>query len=408
MKFPLYIALRYLFAKKSHNAINIITAISATGVMVGAMSLVIVLSVFNGLERLILSLFNAFHPDLEIRIVEGRAFHAEDLPLDALSKIPGIYVMGQVLEETALITYRNKQQLITMRGVCENYGRITGIDTLMTEGVYFQGNNDNQLIMGLGVAMTLNAPLDDFMNPMVLYVPRRGRIGMMNPAQAFVSESAYPAGVFSVHADYDAEYVLVPIELARRLTARPGGISMLALKLDGTVTAAEVQREVENALGGAFSVKSRIQQQEFLYKIMQSEKTVIFLILSFILLIAAFNIIGSLTMLVIEKQKDIGILHGMGASRKTIQQVFMLQGVLISSGGAMAGILLGVIVCALQMHFGIIGIQAEGQFIVDAYPVWIKGTDLLLTAATVICIGLLASLMPLRFIPGLPARNMSK
>lgn len=406
MLFPFYIAKRYLFAKKSHNVINIITLVSVVGVMVGAMALVVVLSVFNGFEKLILSLFNAFNPDIEISLVEGKTFSLEHFPAEELQDIPGVLLYSEVLDETALITYLDLQHLITMRGVSESFRGITGIDTLLVEGDFILEQGDfDYIVLGQGVSYFLGANINDMLNPLTLYIPKRGRTLSLQPMQAFNATSNFASGVFGIQSEFDLEYVIVPIRLARRILDYNDEVTSIAVHIDSQYSHQQVQNEIEQLLGNEYLVKTRFQQQEFLYKIMRSEKWAIFFILGFILVIAAFNVIGSLTMLVLEKRKDIQILHSLGASNKVIKKVFLLEGIMISLGGALAGIVLGAVVCWLQIQFGLISIQAEGSFIIDAYPVVMKLTDFMLVTITVFCIGLLASIIPVKNISVLLNKN---
>ncbi len=406
MHFPFYIARRYLFAKKSHNAINIITLVSSVGVMVGTMALVVVLSVFNGFEKLILNLFNAFNPDIEITLTEGKTFRMDEFPLDELMKIPGVAVYGEILDETALITYRDRQHLVTMRGVSPAFQEITGLDTLMVEGEFMLREGDvDFFIIGQGVAYMLAANINDFLNPLHLYVPRRGRTVSMQPAQAFNASTNYASGIFQVQPELDMEYVLVPLRLARRLLEHDSEVTSLAVILHPDANRSRVQAEIASLLGDGFTARNPLQQQALIYKIMQTERWAIFFILSFILLIAAFNVIGSLTMLVIEKKSDIHTLHSLGASREIIRRIFLVEGVMISLGGALAGLVLGGLVCWLQIRFGLISIQADGAYIIDAYPVAVKWTDFALVAATVFGIGLLATILPLRSISNVLGRH---
>ncbi len=397
MLFSFYIAKRYLFARKSQNVINVITLVSVIGVMIGSMALVVVLSVFNGFEKLILSLFNAFNPDIEISLVEGKTFSLEQFPSEALQNIPGVVVYSEVLDETALITYLDRQHLITMRGVSESFRDITGIDTLLIEGDFIleQGDAD-YLVLGQGVSYFLDANINDLLNPLTMYIPKRGRTLSLQPMQAFNVTSNYASGVFGIQSEFDLEYVLVPVRLARKMLDYDDEVTSVAVHIDSQHNHQRIQQEIEQLIGPAYLVKNRFQQQELLYKIMQSEKWAIFLILAFILVIAAFNVVGSLTMLVLEKRKDIHILHSLGASRKMIRHVFLIEGIMISLGGALAGIVLGAFVCWLQIQYGLIAIQAEGSFIIDAYPVAMKTTDFFLVAITVFCIGLLASMLPVK------------
>ncbi len=395
--FPLYIAWRYLFAKKRHNAINILTMVSVVGVAVGTMALVIVLSVFNGFEKLILSLFHAFHPDMEISLVEGKTFSPDELPVEEIKHIPGVIHYSEVLEEAAMITYRDRQHLVRIRGVGPAYEHITGIDTLLVQGEYLlRDNGRDYLLPGQGVAWIVNASIHDYLNPIDVYIPRRGRTAGLHPGRAFNSSSNYASGIFAVQSEYDTEYVLAPIRLMRRLLEYENEISSLVIRIDEGYNHNRIQEQLQQLVGPKFQVRNRLQQQEFLYRVMRSEKWAIFFILSFILVIASFNVVGSLTMLVIEKRRDISVLRSMGASRKLVKRIFLAEGCLISMAGALGGIFLGGLVSWLQMRFGLVALYAEGTFIVDAYPVDVQMPDLLLVGATVFCIGMVASLIPLQ------------
>jgi lipoprotein-releasing system permease protein len=386
-----------LFAKKSHNAINIITLVAVIGVAVGTMALIIVLSVFNGFEKLIMSLFNAFNPDMEISLREGKTFALEDFPLEELGNIPGVVVFTEVLEETALLTYRDRQHLVTMRGVGNDFSEVSGLDTMMIEGEFLLSEGDmDYFILGQGVAYMLGANINDYLNPINLYVPRRGPTIALHPAQAFNAYSGYASGIFGIQAEYDLEYIIVPIRLARHLLDYQTEATSIVVRIDPQFSQSRVQRQIQELAGDRFQVRNRLQQEEMLYRIMRSEKWAIFLILTFILIIAAFNVTGSLTMLVIEKNEDISILRSMGASNETIRRIFLLEGLMISLGGALVGIILGGLIAWLQMQYGLIAIQAEGTFIIDAYPVHVQGLDILLVAATVFLIGIMASIIPVR------------
>jgi lipoprotein-releasing system permease protein len=260
-------------------------------------------------------------------------------------------------------------------------------------------------IIGQGVAYMLAANINDFLNPLHLYVPRRGRTVSMQPAQAFNASTNYASGIFQVQPELDMEYVLVPLRLARRLLEHDSEVTSLAVILHPDANRSRVQAEIESLLGEGFTARNPLQQQALIYKIMQTERWAIFFILSFILLIAAFNVIGSLTMLVIEKKSDIHTLHSLGASREIIRRIFLIEGVMISLGGALAGLVLGGLVCWLQIRFGLISIQADGAYIIDAYPVAVKWTDFALVAATVFGIGLLATILPLRSISNVLGRQ---
>jgi lipoprotein-releasing system permease protein len=400
LNFPFYIARRYLFAKKSQTAVNVLTLVALIGVSFGTMALVVVLSVFNGFENLILSLFNSFNPDMEIRLAEGKSFDMDEFPTEELKNIPGVLYLGEVYEETALLMYRERQHIVKLRGVDENYRYITGLDTMLLEGEYkLRSGDHSNLIMGQGVAYVLGANINDLLNPLTIYIPKRGRISGIHPAQAFNASSNYAAGIFGVQAEFDMEYVIAPISLLRYLTEYNNQVTSVMLAVDPSYNLRQVQQEVSALLGEDFIVRNRLQQEEFLYKVMRSEKWAIFFILTFIVIIAAFNITGSLTMLVLEKTRDIGILRSMGASLSMVKKIFLYEGFLISAGGAMAGIISGAFVSWLQTKFGLVKIQAEGTFIIDTYPIQTNILDFILVFFTVAAIGFLASWLPAQKIP---------
>ncbi len=334
---------------------------------------------------------------MEIRLVEGKTFSIDELPFEEIKNIPGVLHISEVLEETALITYLDKQHIVTLRGVDENYDLITGLDTMIREGSYILRDGDREkLILGQGVAYMLNANINDFLNPFTIYIPRRSRVSTINPAQAFSSSINFASGIFSIQSEFDTEYVIAPISLLRHLTRHNNQVTSLMISVDNAADVRDIQNRLSEIAGERFSVRNRLQQEEFLYKVMRSEKWAIFFILSFILVIAAFNITGSLTMLVLEKKKDMGILWSMGCSIKTIKKIFLYEGLLISLGGATLGLLLGVLISWIQIRFGIISIQAEGTFIIDAYPVHVKPLDVIMVFVTVSFIGALASLLPVQ------------
>ncbi len=395
-----------MFAKKSHNIINIVSLISVAGVGVGAMALIIVLSVFNGFEKLILSLFDAFNPDIEITVIEGKSFSMSDIPVEEIKNIPGVLYIGEIVEESAMISYRNRQHLVKMRGVSNDYFNITGIDTMIVEGdiVLEEGNRD-YILLGQGVAYMLNSSIHDIRNFHTIYVPKRGRQAIINPAQAFNASSNFASGVFGIQSEFDMEYIIVPIRLARSLLEYDEEITSLFISLESKANHNRIQKSIVKMVGDKYVVKNRLQQQDFLYKIMRSEKWAIFLILSFILLIAAFNVLGSLTMLVLEKSKDVKTLWFLGADKKLLKRIFLIEGILISIGGAFIGLLLGALFCWIQMKFGIISLYSEGSFIIEAYPVAMNYTDFILVSATVIIIGVITSLFPVKNISALISKK---
>jgi lipoprotein-releasing system permease protein len=395
LNFPFYIARRYLFAKKSQTAVNVLTLVAVVGVCIGTMALVVVLSVFNGFEKLILSMFNAFNPDIEIRLVEGKSFRMGEFPSEQLENLPGVLHLGRVIDETALLTYRNRQHIVKLRGVDENFTQITGMDTMLLEGEFTLKTGDmNYLVIGQGVAYVLGANINDYLNPLTVYVPRKGRITTLHPAQAFNASTNFASGVFGIQAEYDMEYVIAPYRMVEQLVEYDNQVTSVILSLEPGTNLRQLQRQISAITGPEFAIRNRLQQEEFLYKVMRSEKWAIFFILSFILIIAAFNITGSLTMLVLEKRRDIAILWSMGATRRIIKRIFLTEGLFIGVGGALLGIFLGWVICMIQINYGLIRIQAQGTFIIDSYPVAINVSDFILVFLTVSLIGYAASWLP--------------
>lgn len=396
MKLSFYIAKRYLFAKKSRNAINVISGISSAGVTIGTMVLIIVLSVFNGLEEMVNSLFSTFDPDLEVRISKGKVFIPATDQLETLSEMEGIASYSMVLEENALLRYGEKQYIATVKGVNENYPDITGLDSVMWDGSFLlkAENGRPHAVVGLGVANNLGIGLS-FITPLIIYVPERlGKVS--NPANAFVRKVIFPSGIFSIEQEYDSRFIYVPIDIMRELLMYRDEVSSLEIKFTEGTGAEDVQPAVEDLFGPEYTVRNKYQQQEIFYKVMKSERLAIFFILTFILIIASFNIIGSLTMLIIEKERDIGILRNLGANNMLIKKIFIFEGWMISVIGAVIGLLLGFIICWLQQEFGMVKLQGE-TLIMDAYPVTMKLNDFLAVLGTVLLIGYLAAWYPAHY-----------
>jgi lipoprotein-releasing system permease protein len=396
LNLPFYIAKRYLVSKKSHNIINIISVISVVGVTVGTMALIIVLSVFNGFESLVKSLFNAFDPDLKITLVEGKTFSPGDLDTEAIKKIPDLIRYTEVLEETALLKYQNRQVLVTVKGVSDGFETLSGLDTMIVHGeMLLHGDEVNFMVLGYGVAHLLGANLNDYLNPITVFAPRRtGYIGSL-PEQAFTSRTIFPSGVFSIQQDFDSRYVIVPISFAHNLFGYDHEVTSIEIGLSNVRTD-RIKEEVRQIAGERFQVKDRYEQQVLLYKIMKSEKLAIFLILGFILFIATFNIIGTLSMLILDKKKDIAVLHSMGAGEPLIKRIFFFEGMLISFSGAILGMLLGALICWIQIRFGLVPLQGGGSFIIDAYPVELQFMDFVYVFLLVLGIGLPAVWYPVR------------
>ncbi len=395
MNFSLFVARRYLFAKKSHNAINVVTAISAIGVGVGAMALVVVLSVSNGFNGVVESLFSSFDPDLKVVLHEGKSFSSDTPEIKGLKKINGVADYAEVVEENALLKYGDRQHVGIIKGVGLNYSGMSGIDTMLVEGTFKLKHGDiNLSIVGQGVAYKLGVGLN-FTDPILIYLPKKGEGYTLDPAESFNKGYVFPSAIFSIPPDFDAKYILVPIDLARKLLDFTNQVTSLEIKLTKGANAEKVQEAVRLHLGPKYKVLTRYQQNEVLYRIMKSEKVVAFLILAFILLVASFNVIMSLSLLVIEKKHDTAILIGLGATPKTIERIFLLEGWLISSIGAIAGIALGIAICFAQQHFKLLALSGSGSFVIDAYPVKIIWSDIIVVFFTVLTIGFAAAKIPI-------------
>ncbi len=399
MKVPFYIARRYLFAKKTHNIINIISGISVAGITIGAAALIIVLSVFNGFENLVVSMFNSFNPDLQVSVVTGKNFREGQIPFDKVYAISGISHVTKVIEENALITYREKQYIATIKGVSLDFYQTSRIDSMIIEGdARLESGDKNFAIIGQGISYYLGLGLNDFENPLSVYVPRRFKGYRLDPMQAFNNLYIQPSGIFSIQQEYDQKYIIVPLRFARNLLEDSTGLSALEIKVSEGADLSQVQQQLQILLGTGFAVKDRYQQEEVMYKIMKSEKLAVFIILGFILLIAVFNVIGSLSMLILDKKKDMAVLQSLGASNRLIRQIFFTEGMMITLLGALAGLLLGGVVCWLQLRFGLLTINSGSTFVVEAYPVKIMVMDFVYVLGVITLIGFLAAWYPVKYI----------
>ena len=391
--FTLFIANRYLFSKKSHNAINIISIISAIGVCVGTMALIVVLSVFNGFEHLAGSLLNSFDSDLKIMAVKGKTFDASKAVFNEIRKMPELHYYSEIIEENALLKYNDKQCIATIKGTDQQFINNSGIDTMLTEGdAILVKDSIPYAIVGQGIANNLGVNTNDFFSPLMVYIPKRGiTLNTVNMDDAFRFKSLSPSSVFAIQQDFDAKYVLVPLSFVRDLLNYTTQASSIEIGLNNSVNGEQTKEQIANLLGSDFKIQNRYEQHETIYKIMRTEKWAVFFILAFILVIATFNVIGSLTMLIIEKQKDISILRSMGANRSSIRKLFLTEGLLISFIGAVIGLLLGYLICYLQDKFGIIKLQGSGSFVVDYYPIKLKLIDFINVIFAVTIVGFLSS-----------------
>ena len=396
-RLPFAIALRYFFSKKSQRVINIISLISAIGVMVGTTALIIVLSVFNGFEDLILRLYNSFDPDIRIELVEGKTFLSDKINIDQLKKINGVEYVNPVIEESALAKYRDKQYIIKLKGVSDDYIKMTGLDSMIVDGSFrLQSGDTDFAIVGGGIAYNLGIDPENIFNQIEIYGPRSSASSLTDLEGAFNRRYIAPAGIFEVQQDFDAKYIITPLRFAREILEYENKLTAIELGLTKDYNEKEIVQNIEAVVGNKFIVKDRFQQHELIYKIMRSEKLAVFLILTFILIIAIFNVISSLTMLVIEKKKDIAIYRSMGAEISFLRKIFLTEGMFITLVGAIGGLLIGGVICFLQQQYGLIQLSGSGSFVIDAYPVKMSPLDFLYVFTTVCCIGLLAAWYPAR------------
>lgn len=363
------------------------------------MALVVVLSVFNGFEQLIANMFSAFDPDFRITAVEGKSFSIEDDAWEQLRKMPEVAVFTEVVEENALLRFRERQTSAMVKGVGENYRQLTDIDSIMYDGKFelFDGAFE-RAVAGIGLAGSLSLGAH-FIDPLYIYAPKRtSRINMLRPESSFNQSATFTSGIFSVQqVQYDNNYLFVSLALARELFEYDDKtVSSIELKISDKTIVDKAQKIIQAHLGKAFVVKNRYEQQESFFKIMKIEKWITFLILSFILLIASFNIIGSLSMLIIDKQADIKTLRSLGATKQQIKGIFLFEGWMISALGAGVGIVLGGAISLVQQYFGVL--RMGSGYVVDAYPVVLNFFDLSMVLLTVIVMGFLAAWYPVRYI----------
>ncbi|MDF2437462.1 MAG: hypothetical protein K0Q95_1838 [Bacteroidota bacterium] len=392
MNFPFFIAKRYLLSKKSHNAINIISGIAVTGVCIGTLALVIVLSAFNGLADLVESLYNSFDSDIHITLKQGKIFSADAPELSELKKLKGIAYYTEVVEGNALLKFSDKQCIATIKGVDNQFRPMSGFDTLVREGKFDLTRNN--IVIGKGIGLVLQTGPTDMFSPVSIFAPKRGHVNSLNPEDGLNELKVYTAGTFSINNEFDDKYVIMNIDKARALFDFKNEITSIELAITKGQNQSAIQQQIEKILGDKYVVKNREQQNELLYKTLRSEKAWTFIILFFILIIATFNVIGSLTMLIIEKKKDITILHNMGADIQLIRRIFLVEGMLITFIGAFSGMFLGTLICWLQQTFSFV--KFDEGYVVDAYPVSFHAADFILIICSVMLIGFVAAWYPVR------------
>jgi ABC-type transport system, involved in lipoprotein release, permease component len=403
MNFPYYIAKRYIFSKKSTNVINVISIISVIGVAVATTALVIVLSVFNGFHDLVATFFTNFDPQIEVVPTKGKTAPADDPLLTKIRHLPEVDVATESVEDQALAIYNNKQAMVTVKGVDDNFDQLTHItDILYGDGHYSLHAGELQYgIMGIRLATTLGtgARFGDYLR---IYAPQReGQLDMSNPQSAFVVDSLLSPGVvFAVNqSKYDKNYIIAPIAFARNIFGQQGMLSSLEIRLKDGSNLDDVKKDMQDIAGSKYKVMDRFEQQADTFKIMQIEKIIAYIFLTFILVVACFNIIGSLSMLIIEKKNDVNTLRNLGATDKQISQIFLFEGRMISAIGAVIGIGVGLLMCFLQQQYGIVSLgDSSGNFVVNAYPVSVHYGDVAIIFVTVLTVGWLAVWYPVRYL----------
>ena len=402
MNLPLHIAKRYLFSKKSHNAINIISAISVCGVALATLALVCTLSVFNGFHDLIASFFTHFDPDLKVEAIKGKTFTPDSAQLITIESIPGVEVVSSTLEDNAMAKYKDQQTMVTIKGVDDNFQALTHIDEIL------YGNPEFKLydavvdygIMGQQLMYILNTGVQPY-DPIEVYAPRKGtKVNMSNPLANFHRELLYsPGSVFNINdSRYASSYIITSIDYARRLFDYTDEVSALELRLFPEADVQEVKHAICSIVGEGFTVKDRYEQQEATFKVVKIEKFISYLFLCFILMVACFNIISSVSMLILDKRDNANTLRSLGAPDGMVARIFIYEGNLIALIGAIVGLVLGIVLCLLQQHFGLIGLGGDGQFVVSAYPVRVKFTDIVLVFFSVVVVSAISVWLPIRLV----------
>ena len=394
MNFTFEIAKRYLLGKKSTSAINIITWISVIGITIGTAALILILSVFNGFESLLSGLNNSFNPDMKILPAEGKYFEVSDEQTVEIKNISGILGISKTVEEVCLFEYKETQKDGKIKGVDENYNFVTSIDSTIKSGAFkLLESNRNYGVLGRGLSTNLSINHKDAITPVLVHMPTRSNKGMLGKmGKEFTTINVYPSGVFSVGSEADVKYLITNIETVTKLLDQENKISTIEVKLSKDHDEDEIRSSINKVLGEGFTIKNRYEQEATFLKVMNIEKWISFLIVLLTLGIIAFNMVGSLWMMVLEKKQDISILRSMGYETKQIRAIFMMEGILITGVGIVIGNILALILYWLQKDFGLISIP-DG-FMISAYPIELKWTDFVIVAITVFVIGWLASLLP--------------
>ncbi len=404
MSLSFYIARRYLFSKKSHQVINIISGVAIAGVTLATIAMVCTLSVFNGFKEMVAQQFTLFDPDIKITATAGKGFKIDSTQHSAIAQLKNVEVVTLAVEDKAMVQYEGRQIMINLKGVEDNFAKLTDIESAMRGSSNFLLHDDinNYALPGIGLISNLNCGLYH-VKPLEVYAPRRnGRVSMSNPASNFRTGRLHSSGsTFIVNQPiYDDNYLLTSIEFARKIFGRnTDEATSIEIKTSKTANPADVKAEIKKILGEGYLIEDRYEQQKDIFKVMNIEKFISYIFLSFILLIACFNIIGSLSMLIIEKRNNMETLRAMGATDKTISEIFLFEGSMISMIGAVGGTIIGILVCLLQQEYGIIGLGgAADGFIVDSYPMKMELQDIAIVFATVFFVGITAVWLPVKIL----------
>lgn len=401
MKLELNIALRYLFSKKKHNAINVISSISICGIALATLTLICTLSVFNGFQESVASFFSAFDPELKVLPTQGKFIINDSLLTQKIDKQTFIENYTLTLEENAMVKFREKQSMVTLKGVDEQFHHVTQINTLLLgQGIYkLKDQVVYYGIPGVELAGNLSTGIQSAF-PLEVFAPKSGRVNMANPTASFNKNYLYLPGVlFSVgQPQYDARYIICDLEFVQNLYGYHNRISAIEINLKEGVNVEKARKELSKELGADFTIQNRFEQQTDVYNIMRVEKLISYLFLTFIVLIASFNIISSLSMLIIEKKNDMQVLINLGATKEQVSRIFLLEGQIITVIGTISGLLLGIALVLIQQYFGIITLGNGGMFVSSSYPVSLEMGDIIITAFTVLLVGFISAVYPIRYL----------
>ena len=390
MNTPFYIARKYFFSSKKINYVHILSLVSQFGIAIGTIALVLVMSVFNGFENLVLDMYNVFDPHIRVTSNDGKNFDSDQVN-KVIRNIDGVANFSSVLEEKILVEYNSKQYIAVLKGVDENYRELTNFDSLIVDGGYIDDFKSNNVAMvGRGIAYYLSMHIGSVFDNLRVYLPNRDSKNLLKLEKAFTSSSISPVGVFGVQQEIDSKYIIVPLNFVQDLINRDKYVSAIEIKLKSSDSMINIQNLLKEKLDSKYLIQNRFEQQEFLYKILNTERLVVVIILLFIVLIASFNIISSLIILIIDKKKDIESLFNFGFENHSIKKVFIYKSMLGVFVGSFSGIIIGFILAYLQQEFGLIK-MGVGSFVIDAYPVSIKLNDIIIIQLIVLLIGLLAS-----------------